>query len=63
MLYTTTDKFLRVFGLSSLDDLPETELSPTAETTPEAMAVEEVGFTAGMSAMAEAVEESADAEQ
>jgi segregation and condensation protein B len=63
MLYTTTDKFLRVFGLSSLDDLPETELSPTAETTPEAMAVEEVGFTAGMSAIAEAVEESADAEQ
>ena len=54
MLYTTTDKFLRVFGLSSLDDLPETELSPTAENTPEAMAVEEVGFTAGIAAMAEA---------
>ena len=51
MLYTTTDKFLRVFGLSSLDDLPETELSPTAENTPEAMAVEEVGFTAGIAAM------------
>lgn len=50
MLYTTTDKFLRVFGLSSLDDLPETELSPTAEVTPEALAVEEVGFTGGMSA-------------
>ena len=54
MLYTTTDKFLRVFGLSSLDDLPETELTPTAESTPEAMAVEEVGFTAGMAAIAEA---------
>ena len=53
MLYTTTEKFLRVFGLSSLDDLPETELSPTTESPPEALAVEEVGFTAGMSAVAE----------
>lgn len=51
MLYTTTEKFLRVFGLSSLDDLPETELSPTVEATPEALAVEEVGFTAGMAAI------------
>ena len=59
MLYTTTDKFLRVFGLSSLDDLPETELSPTAENTPEAMAVEEVGFTAGIAAMAGASGEEA----
>ena len=48
MLYTTTDKFLRVFGLSSLEDLPETELSPTADVTPDTLAVEEVGFTAGM---------------
>ena len=53
MLYTTTDKFLRVFGLSSLEDLPETELSPTAEASPDAMAVEEVGFTAGISAIQE----------
>ena len=52
MLYTTTEKFLRVFGLSSLDELPETELSPTT-TTPEAMAVEEVGFTAGIAAVSE----------
>ena len=59
MLYTTTDKFLRVFGLSSLDDLPETELSPTSENTPEAMAVEEVGFTAGIAAMAGASGEEA----
>ena len=59
MLYTTTDKFVRVFGLSSLDDLPETELSPTSENTPEAMAVEEVGFTAGIAAMAEASGEEA----
>ena len=52
MLYTTTEKFLRVFGISSLEDLPETELTPTQEATPEALAVEEVGFTAGMAAMA-----------
>lgn len=51
MLYTTTDKFLRVFGLSSLEDLPETELSPTAEASPEALAVEEVGFTSPASAV------------
>ena len=50
MLYTTTEKFLRVFGLSSLDDLPETELSATAIPSPEAMAVEEVGFVSGVAA-------------
>ena len=50
MLYTTTEKFLRVFGLSSLEDLPETELSPSSEPSPEAMAVEEVGFTSGLAA-------------
>ncbi len=50
MLYTTTDKFLRVFGLSSLEELPQTELSPTAEATPEALSVEEVGFSAGLQA-------------
>lgn len=53
MLYTTTEKFLRVFGLSSLEDLPETELSPTADVTPDALAVEEVGFTAGLAATPE----------
>jgi hypothetical protein len=51
MLYTTTEKFLRVFGLSSLDELPETELSPTA-VTEEALAVEEVGFSSALSAVA-----------
>ena len=50
MLYTTTEKFLRVFGLSSLDDLPETELSP-APAAEEALAVEEVGFSSALSAM------------
>ncbi len=32
MLYATTDKFLRVFGLSSLADLPETEALGVAES-------------------------------
>ena len=57
MLYTTTEKFLRVFGLSSLEDLPETELSPSAVPSPDAMAVEEVGFTAGLAAASEAAQE------
>ncbi len=36
MLYVTTDKFLRVFGINSLDELPETEaLSVAAAQTPE----------------------------
>ena len=46
MLYTTTEKFLRVFGLSSLDELPQTELSPTA-VDEKSLAVEEVGFIGG----------------
>ena len=57
MLYTTTEKFLRVFGLRSLEDLPKTELSPSDAPAPEAMAVEEVGFTAGLAATAESTEE------
>ena len=57
MLYTTTEKFLRVFGLRSLEDLPKTELSPSDAPAPEAMAVEEVGFTAGLAAAAESTEE------
>ncbi len=36
MLYVTTDKFLRVFGISSLDELPETEaLNVAAAQLPE----------------------------
>lgn len=50
MLYTTTDKFLRVFGLSSLDELPETELTPTSPVTEEALSVEEVGFSSALGA-------------
>jgi len=48
MLYTTTEKFLRVFGLSSLDELPETELTPAPAS--EAVAVEEVGFSSALAA-------------
>lgn len=46
MLYTTTEKFLRVFGLSSLDGLPETELTPAPAE--EALAIEEVGFSSAL---------------
>ena len=52
MLYTTTEKFLRVFGLSSLDELPETELSPTA-ISEEALTVEEVGFSSALASVAD----------
>jgi len=48
MLYTTTEKFLRVFGLSSLDELPETELTPSGAE--EALAIEEVGFSSALAA-------------
>ncbi len=34
-LYRTTDDFLRVFGISSLDELPSVELFATVETTKE----------------------------
>lgn len=32
MLYKTSDKFLRVFGLKSLDELPTTELTVSTDT-------------------------------
>jgi segregation and condensation protein B len=41
MLYGTTDKFLRVFGLSSLADLPETEALDTAAVKAEGVLIEE----------------------
>ena len=41
MLYGTTDKFLRVFGLSSLADLPETEALDTASVKVEGILIEE----------------------
>jgi len=47
MLYTTTEKFLRVFGLSSLDELPQTELSPTTVNA-EQLTIEEIGFSSAL---------------
>lgn len=41
MLYGTTEKFLRVFGLSSLADLPETEALDTAAARAEGVMIEE----------------------
>ena len=46
MLYVTTDKFLRVFGLNSLADLPETEALAVAQasvnTVADAMTIDDV---------------------
>lgn len=52
MLYTTTEKFLRVFGLSSLDELPQTELSPTT-VSDEQLAIEEIGFSSALNVESE----------
>lgn len=41
MLYVTTDKFLRVFGLNSLSELPETEALSIAAAQAESNAQEE----------------------
>lgn len=41
MLYGTTEKFLRVFGLSSLADLPETEALDVAAAQAEGVMIEE----------------------
>ena len=41
MLYGTTDKFLRVFGLTSLADLPETEALGVASAQAEGIIIEE----------------------
>ena len=38
MLYGTTDKFLRVFGLNSVDELPEVELLRASDEQMEIMA-------------------------
>lgn len=42
MLYATSDKFLRVFGLSSLEELPVTELTSVAEDGDDAKNTEEI---------------------
>ena len=44
MLYGTTDKFLRVFGLGSLAELPETEALDVANTSAEGVLIEEDKF-------------------
>ena len=41
MLYVTTDKFLRVFGIHSLDELPETEALSVAASQVEEASTEE----------------------
>ena len=41
MLYVTTDKFLRVFGLNSLDELPETEALSVAAAQAEQLKMED----------------------
>ncbi len=41
MLYGTTDKFLRVFGLNSVDELPEVELLRASDEQMEIMAPDE----------------------
>ena len=44
MLYVTTEKFLRVFGINSLSELPATEtLVPPKEDTP-MIAIDEGGL-------------------
>ncbi|MBQ7335226.1 MAG: SMC-Scp complex subunit ScpB [Clostridia bacterium] len=45
MLYVTTDKFLRVFGINSLDELPETEALSVAAAQAEAAQAEEAEKT------------------
>ena len=63
MLYGTTEKFLRVFGISSLADLPETEALQAASqsdaATEEATAADEVA-TPDDDAVADATEQAAD---
>lgn len=50
MLYVTTDKFLRVFGLASLADLPETEAlsvaQATVNTTADAITIDDIAVDA-----------------
>jgi segregation and condensation protein B len=41
MLYVTTDKFLRVFGLQSLDELPETEALSVAAAQAEQLRIKD----------------------
>ena len=48
MLYVTTDKFLRVFGINSLDELPQTEaLSVSAAAQSQAENAEQIEMDLG----------------
>ena len=57
MLYVTTDKFLRVFGINALDELPETEaLSVAAAQAEGAENADQLSIEAEEAAAAESVE-------
>lgn len=55
MLYATTDKFLRVFGFNSLDDLPETEplVDPNAKSEENSESAENTESTENTESSAE----------
>ena len=62
MLYITTEKFLRVFGINSLSELPATEtMLPPKEETP-VIATDSEDDEGGEVSMEEAERETADAE-
>ena len=57
MLYVTTDKFLRVFGINSLDELPETEaLSVAAAQVEESADADQLSIEEQERAAAESAE-------
>ena len=56
MLYVTTDKFLRVFGINSLDELPETEALSVAAAQAEGDGSEQLSLEDAELAAAESTE-------
>ena len=67
MLYVTTDKFLRVFGINSLDELPETEAlsvaAAQAEDGGEQLSIEEQELLEAESTEVRDYEEAIDSEE
>ena len=70
MLYVTTDKFLRVFGLNALDELPETEALSVAaaqaegsETNQETEEAEQLAFEVDDEAIPSEYTEPVDSEE
>ena len=70
MLYVTTEKFLRVFGINSLDELPETEALSVAaaqvdvaESEAEQLSIEEKELAASESAEPKDYTEAVDPEE